>query len=62
MNTSVTVRPMAFDATVPNVFVTACCTPTTSLLRRDINAPVCVHVKKESGNRWTWSNSATRMS
>ena len=47
MNVSVTVRPMTFETTVPSVLVTACCAPMTSLLRRDINAPVCVRVKND---------------
>ena len=34
----------------------------TSLFMRDMSAPVCVRVKKESGWRWMWSNSAVRMS
>ena len=45
MTVSTTVRLMTFDTTVPSVFVTACCAPTTSLFRRDCSAPVCVRVK-----------------
>ena len=49
-------------ATVPSVFVTACCAPTTSLFSRDCSAPVCVRVKNAIGMRCTWSNSSTRRS
>ena len=62
MKLSVTTRVMMFDTTVPSVLVTACWAPMTSLFSRDISAPVWVRVKNEIGSRWTWSNSATRMS
>ena len=62
MKLRVTISVMMFDTTVPSVLVTACCAPMTSLFIRDINAPVCVRVKKDSGSRCTWSNSATRRS
>ena len=40
---------MTFETTVPSVLVTACCAPMTSLFMRDINAPVWVRVKNDSG-------------
>ena len=62
MITSVTTSWMTFCSTVPSVLVTVCCAPTTSLFKRDCNAPVCVRVKNAMGMRCTWSKSLTRRS
>ena len=62
MNASVTITVTMFENTVPSVLVTACCAPMTSLFMRDINEPVWVRVKNDSGWCCTWSNSAVRMS
>ena len=53
MIVSVTASWMTFCNTVPNVVVTACCAPTTSLFNRDCSAPVCVRVKNAIGMRCT---------
>ena len=62
MKLSVTTTAIRLENTVPSVLVTACCAPITSLFMRDMSAPVCVRVKKESGWRWMWSNERVRMS
>ena len=51
-----------FDTTEPSVDVTAVWAPTTSLLRREMSAPVWVRVKKATGMRCTLSKRATRRS
>ncbi len=48
--------------TLPSVVVTAFWAPTTSLLSRDVRAPVGVRVKKAIGIRCTLANRARRMS
>ena len=48
--------------TLPSVLVTAVWAPTTSLLRREISAPVGVLVKNATGIRWTLANNARRRS
>ena len=48
------------ETTWPSVPVTARWAPMTSLFRRETRAPVWECVKKASGMRCTWSNSALR--
>ena len=48
--------------TLPSVLVTAFWAPITSLLRREIRAPLGVRVKKATGIRWTLANRARRRS
>ena len=62
MTASVTPTVMTLEMTVPRVLVTAFWAPITSLLSRDISAPVWVRVKNDNGIRCTWSNSARRRS
>ena len=57
-----TTRLMPLETTLDSVVVKACCAPMTSLLSREINAPVWVRTKKASGIRWTWSNTWLRRS
>ena len=52
MMTRVAVTVTTLATSVTKVLVTACCAPTTSLLRRDIISPVLVLVKKASDIRW----------
>ena len=42
---------MTLLTTEPNVLVSALCAPTTSLLSREVIAPVGVRVKKPTGRR-----------
>ena len=44
--TRTTLTEIRFPRTPPSVDVKACCAPITSLLSREINAPVCARVKK----------------
>ena len=62
MATRVTPTLMALPMTELNVSVKACWAPSTSLLSRDIKAPVWVRVKKAMGMRWMWVNTRLRMS
>ena len=59
---AVSARLTTFDTSPDSVDVNACCAPSTSLLSRLTSAPVCVRVKKASGMRCTWSNTAVRRS
>ena len=59
---SVVTRTTTLLTTLPSVLVTAVWAPTTSLLRREISAPVGVRVKKAIGIRCTLANSARRRS
>ena len=59
---NVVISTTTLETTLPKVDVTAVCAPTTSLLRRLINAPVCVRVKNAIGIRCTLSKSDTRRS
>jgi hypothetical protein len=59
---AVRVRLTTLDTRPDKVEVNACCAPSTSLFSRLIRAPVCVRVKKASGIRCTWSNTAVRRS
>ena len=61
MAVRVVARTKRSEVTVDRV-PTACWAPRTSLDRRDSSDPVCVWVKKATGIRWTWPNSATRRS
>ncbi len=62
MAASVVASPITLDSTEPSVPVSACCAPITSLFMRLTSAPVWLWVKKASGWRCTWSNSAVRRS
>ena len=62
MATTVVATTTTLETTAPNVPVIARWAPITSLFIRLTRAPVWVRVKKPSGMRWTWSNSATRRS
>ena len=62
MAAMVVTTTMALDTTAPSVPVMARWAPITSLFIRLTRAPVWVRVKKPSGMRCTWSNSATRRS
>ena len=55
-------RPMTLLTTLPSVVVTAVWAPTTSLLRREVIAPVGVRVKKATGIRSTLANNDERRS
>ena len=59
---SVTATVMRLPTTDENVSVKACCAPSTSLLSREMRAPVCVRVKKAMGIRPTWVKTFVRMS
>ena len=59
---SVVTRPMTLLTTLPSVLVTAVWAPTTSLLSRDVIAPVGVRVKKAIGMRMTLPNNVERRS
>ena len=59
---SVVTRVMTLETTDPIVPVRARWAPMTSVFRRLVSAPVWVRVKKATGMRWTWANSATRRS
>ena len=59
---AVSTRPTTLDTSPDIVEVNACCAPSTSLFSRLTSAPVWVRVKNASGMRWTWSNTAVRMS
>ena len=54
--------PMTLLTTLPRVLVTAVWAPTTSLLSREVIAPVGVRVKKAIGMRITLVNRADRRS
>ena len=58
----VTPTLMALPMTELKVSVKACWAPSTSLLSREIKAPVWVRVKKAMGMRWMWLNTRFRMS
>ena len=62
MATRVTATLMVLPMTELKVSVNACWAPSTSLLSRDIKAPVWVRVKKAIGMRWMWMNTLLRMS
>ena len=55
---NVAALPMTFDS----VEVNACWAPMTSELSRETSEPVWVRVKKATGWRCTWSNTAVRRS
>ena len=55
-------RLTTLDTTPESVEVNACCAPMTSLLSREISAPVCVRVKNATGIRWTCANTWERRS
>ena len=50
---AVNTRLTTLDTSPDSVEVNACCAPSTSLLRRETSAPVCVRVKNASGMRCT---------
>ncbi len=58
-STNIAVSTMATEirlpSTPPSVDVKACCAPITSLLSREIRAPVWARVKKAIDWRCTWS-------
>ncbi len=62
MTTSTSATLIRFETTDDKVSEKACCAPMTSLLRRLINAPVWVRVKKARGIRWMCANTWDRMS
>ena len=62
MAMSVAVNVAALPTTLDSVEVNACWAPITSELSRDTSEPVWVRVKKATGWRWTWSNTAVRRS
>ena len=55
-------RLTTLDTTPDSVDVNACCAPMTSLLSREISAPVWVRVKNATGIRCTWANTWVRRS
>ena len=59
---SATTSTTTLLTTLPSVLVTAVWAPMTSLLSRDVSAPVGVRVKKATGIRWTLANRARRRS
>ena len=60
--TSVVTSTTTLLTTLPSVLVTAVWAPMTSLLSRDVIAPVGVRVKKAIGIRCTLANRARRRS
>jgi hypothetical protein len=60
--TSVMLTPMMLPTTDEKVSVKACCAPITSLLSREMSAPVWVRVKKEMGISLMCANTLVRMS
>ena len=51
-----------FDTTPDRVEVKACWAPMTSLLSREMSAPVWVRVKNATGIRCTWAKTSERRS
>ena len=60
--TNVMLTPMTLPTTEAKVSVKACWAPRTSLLRREISAPVWVRVKNEIGISLMCANTLVRMS
>ena len=60
--TRTSTRLIRLDTTPDSVEVNACCAPMTSLLSREISAPVWVRVKNAIGIRWTCPNTCDRRS
>ena len=55
MAMSTIVTEIRLPSTPPRVEVNACCAPMTSLLSREMSAPVCARVKNATDCRCTWS-------
>ena len=62
MTTSVATAWIRLVTMLTNVLLMALCAPTTSLLKRLINSPTLVCVKKLSDMRCKWANRAARRS